>query len=89
VALLARADVYVGVDSGPMHIAAFTGTPVVALFGPTDPAKVGPYGPGHRVVLREDLDCLACRRRSCEDRKCLEGITAERVFEETVRLLDW
>ncbi len=45
VALLAMSDVYVGVDSGPMHIAAFTGTPVVALFGPTDPAKVGPYRP--------------------------------------------
>jgi ADP-heptose:LPS heptosyltransferase len=89
VALLERADVYVGVDSGPMHIAAFTGTPVVALFGPTDPAKVGPYGSGHRVVVREDLHCLACRRRSCEDRKCLKGITPERVYDETVRLLKW
>jgi len=89
VALLERADVYVGVDSGPMHIAAFTGTPVVALFGPTDPARVGPYGSGHRVVVRDDLDCLACRRRSCEDRKCLEGITPERVYGETVRLLQW
>jgi lipopolysaccharide heptosyltransferase I len=89
VALLERADVYVGVDSGPMHIAAFTGTPVVALFGPTDPAKVGPYGSGHRVIVRQDLDCLACRRRSCEDRKCLEGITPALVFEETVSLLGW
>lgn len=89
VALLERADVYVGVDSGPMHIAAFTGTPVIALFGPTDPAKVGPYGSGHRVIFREDLACLACRRRSCEDRICLEGIKPKRVFEETVRLLQW
>ena len=46
VALIEASDVYVGVDSGPMHIAAFAGTPVVALFGPTDPAKVGPYGRG-------------------------------------------
>jgi heptosyltransferase-1 len=89
IALLERADVYVGVDSGPMHVAAFTGTPVIALFGPTDPAKVGPYGRGHRVIRREDLDCLGCRKRSCDDRKCLEGITAEQVLRETVSLLHW
>lgn len=87
VALLQRADLYVGVDSGPMHIAAFAGTPVVALFGPTDPARVGPYGDGHRVVRREDLECLACRRRSCEDRKCLEGLEPKRVYEEIQCLL--
>lgn len=81
VALLEASDVYVGVDSGPMHIAAFTGTPVVALFGPTDPAKVGPYGQGHVVLRREDLDCLACRRRACDHRTCLEGLTAEHVYE--------
>jgi ADP-heptose:LPS heptosyltransferase len=89
VALLQRSDVYVGVDSGPMHIAAFAGLPVVALFGPTDPDKVGPYGPGHLVLTRTDLDCLACRKRSCSDRMCLEGITARHVFDETKRLLGW
>ena len=89
VALLEMSDVYVGVDSGPMHIAAFAGIPVVALFGPTDPAKVGPYGAGHRVVARTDLDCLACRKRSCDNRECLEGLTPQRVFEETRELLGW
>ncbi|MBI5251667.1 MAG: glycosyltransferase family 9 protein [Desulfomonile tiedjei] len=87
VALLEASDIYVGVDSGPMHIAAFTGTPVVALFGPTDPDKVGPYGDGHRVIRRTDLDCLSCRKRSCSDRICLEGIAAETVFQETVEVL--
>jgi ADP-heptose:LPS heptosyltransferase len=81
VALLEIADAYVGVDSGPMHMAAFAGTPVVALFGPTDPAKVGPYGARHVVIRRNDLDCLACRKRSCENRKCLEGITAAEVYK--------
>jgi len=42
-ALIKASQIYVGVDSGPMHMAAFLGTPVVALFGPTDPEKVGPY----------------------------------------------
>ncbi len=89
VALIEASDVYVGVDSGPMHIAAFTGTRIVALFGPTDPAKVGPYGSGHKVIRRTDLDCLACRKRSCTNRQCLEGITAETVFQETVKLMKW
>ncbi len=89
VALIQEADVYVGVDSGPMHIAAFAGTPVVALFGPTDPAKVGPYGEGHRVIRRTELDCLACRKRSCSDRICLEGISAQAVFDATVKLMGW
>ncbi len=81
VALMERSDLYVGVDSGPMHIAAFTNTPVVAIFGPTDPAKVGPYGAGHVVLQNEDLDCLICRKRSCPEMSCMNGITAERVFE--------
>jgi heptosyltransferase I len=85
--LLELADVYVGVDSGPMHISAFVGTPVVAIFGPTDPAKVGPYGPGHRVIRQDDLTCLACRKRSCDDRTCMEGISADRVFAETMSLM--
>ena len=89
VALIEAADVYVGVDSGPMHIAAFAGTRVVALFGPTDPAKVGPYGEGHIVIRRTELDCLACRKRSCADRKCLEGISGPRIFEATVALMGW
>ncbi len=89
IALLESCSVYVGVDSGPMHMAAFAGVPVVALFGPTDPAKVGPYGPGHKVIQRSELDCLACRKRTCENRKCLEEITARDVFDETTRLLGW
>ena len=89
VALIEASNVYVGVDSGPMHIAAFAGTPVVALFGPTDPAKVGPYGEGHRVIRRTELDCLACRKRSCSDRICLEGISAQAVFDATIELMGW
>jgi heptosyltransferase-1 len=89
VALIEAADVYVGVDSGPMHIAAFAGTPVVALFGPTDPEKVGPYGRGHRVIRVQGLECLACRKRSCGNRRCLEDLDAVTVFDQTVQLLGW
>jgi ADP-heptose:LPS heptosyltransferase len=78
---------YVGVDSGPMHIAAMLGKPVVALFGPTDPAKVGPYGKGHVVIRREDLDCLGCRKRSCARRVCLEDLSHLTVFEKAASLI--
>lgn len=49
-------DLLITVDSGPMHVAAAVGTPTVAVFGPTNPVKTGPYGPLHRVVQQgEDL----------------------------------
>ena len=50
--VLSSLDLLVTVDSGPMHMAAAIGTPVVAVFGPTDPVKTGPYGARHRVVQR-------------------------------------
>jgi heptosyltransferase I len=88
-ALIKASQIYVGVDSGPMHMAAFLGTPIVALFGPTDPEKVGPYGGGHRVVRVDDLLCLGCRKSVCKDKKCLDGISSDRVFDEIRRLTGW
>ncbi|MEX1024682.1 MAG: glycosyltransferase family 9 protein [Planctomycetota bacterium] len=49
-ALARRARTVVTCDTGPMHIAVATGAPVVALFGPADPGRTGPYGAGHRIV---------------------------------------
>ncbi|MGH2391012.1 MAG: glycosyltransferase family 9 protein [Chloroflexota bacterium] len=62
-ALLARAVLVVGVDSGPLHLAAAADTPSVALFGPADPAQFAPWGDAsrHRVVAA-DLPCRPCRR---------------------------
>lgn len=78
--VLRRCRLLVSVDSGPMHLAAAVGTPVVALFGPTAPWRTGPYGEGHRV-LRRELSCSPCFRRRCEDRRCLEEIEPEEVLE--------
>jgi len=66
-------------DSGPMHVAAAVGTPTVALFGPTDPARTGPYGAGHTVV-RTSLSCSPCFLKRCETRRCMEAISVEEVF---------
>ena len=67
-------------DSGPMHIAAASGVPVFAIFGPTDPARTGPYGKGH-TIIRADIECAPCFKKTCDDLKCMESISAEKVFE--------
>jgi len=66
-------------DSGPMHLAAAVGTPVIALFGPTDPARTGPYGTGHTVV-RTNLSCSPCLLKKCSTKECMEKITPEQVL---------
>jgi ADP-heptose:LPS heptosyltransferase len=87
-ALVARVDLQICVDSGPMHIAAAMGTPVVALFGPTDPRRTGPVGPG--VVLRRELSCSPCLDRTCriaDTHRCMRDVTVDEVWEAAGRLL--
>ena len=83
-ALMRRAAVYAGLDTGPMHMAAMIGTPVVALFGPTHPERVGPYNVAHVIVRAAGLDCLSCRRRSCDHLSCMRGIATETVFRRVM-----
>jgi heptosyltransferase-2 len=75
IAVYRACDLFFGVDSGPMHMAAAVGTPVVALFGPTDERKWGPWGEGHVVVSRR-LSCHPCKPHTCSDHRCMEQITA-------------
>ncbi|HWR57835.1 MAG TPA: glycosyltransferase family 9 protein, partial [Thermodesulfovibrionales bacterium] len=65
-------------DTGPMHIAAALGVPVFALFGPANAVKTGPYGGGH-TIIRKELECSPCYRRSCGTPRCMEMITVEDV----------
>jgi 3-deoxy-D-manno-octulosonic-acid transferase/heptosyltransferase-1 len=85
--IYARCSVVVSTDTGPMHIAAAMGCPVVALFGPTAPWRTGPYGAGHRVV-REPVECSPCFRKSCSSKRCMEAITPEVVLQEVQGLLE-
>lgn len=84
--LYSKAALVITTDSGPMHLAAAVGTPVIALFGPTDPARTGPYGPGHRVV-RRGLNCMPCFRKQCETKSCMKEIAVEEVFTATKEML--
>jgi len=67
-------------DSGPMHIAAALGIPVFAIFGPTDPVRTGPYGKGH-TVIKEDIPCAPCFKKTCDDIKCMNNLSVEKVYE--------
>ncbi len=78
-ALLKKVDLLITNDSGPMHIAAAVGTPVVSIFGPTRPVRTGPYGNGH-VVLQSGLPCIRCLKKRCDDLKCMEAITVNDVL---------
>jgi ADP-heptose:LPS heptosyltransferase len=93
-AVLARLDVLVTGDTGPMHLAAAVGTPVVAVFGPSDPARYATRGPFDRVV-RIDLPCSPCNRiRRPPERcvghtpDCLAGLAADAVFDAATAVLD-
>jgi heptosyltransferase I len=79
-ALFKRVDMYIGGDTGLMHLAALAGTPVVAIFGPTDHKINGPYGTGN-VIVRKDVPCSPCKNKDCGDRRCLTEITVEEVFQ--------
>ncbi len=79
-ALLAKCDLLVANDTGPVHMAAAVGTRCLVLFGPTRPDWTGPYGEGHRIIKR-DLPCQPCLKHRCPrgDHACLESITAAEV----------
>ncbi len=73
-------DLYLGSDTGPMHLAAFTGTPVVALFGPTDHVVNEPYTSTPHIIIRNDIECSPCRKYNCSRRHCMKGIKEESVM---------
>jgi len=87
-ALLSKSDVVVTNDSGPMHIAVAMRTPVVALFGPTDPERTGPYSK-KCLIIQRDLECIPCFRKQCSQGsfECMESITVEEVFEGVKKIL--
>jgi lipopolysaccharide heptosyltransferase III len=85
-ALLKRAALFVGNDTGAMHIATAVGTPVVALFGPSNPAEWGPRG-GPAEVIYKGLDCRACFHPTCQrgEQNCMKLITVDEVMSAAAR----
>jgi heptosyltransferase-2 len=74
-------------DSGPMHLAAALGTPLVAVFGSSDWSETAPFSERARVV-REPLECAPCRLRECPiDHRCMTGVAPGRVAEAALELV--
>jgi heptosyltransferase-1 len=87
VELARRARLVIAADTGPLHLACAVGTPVVALFGPTDPARNGPFAPGD-VVVRREPSCAPCYRRGCRRHVgIMEEIPVEDVLSAAERRL--
>jgi len=86
-ALLSRARVVVANDSGPMHLAAAVGTPVVAFFGPTDPGRTAPAGAPSRILDRY-VFCSPCFLKECPyGHECMKEIEIEDAFEAVEEVL--
>jgi heptosyltransferase-1 len=84
--ILKKARVTVGGDTGPMHLSVAVGTPTVALLGPTDTNRNGPYGPGHQAIVTP-RDCAGCWRRKCERQlDCLDAVTVDQVYQAVLDL---
>jgi lipopolysaccharide heptosyltransferase I len=77
-ALLELAPLCIGSDSGPLHLAALLGTPVVQILGPTDPVENAPFAATPNRVVREHVPCSPCRR-GCGNPICMQAVSIERV----------
>ncbi|RPH36140.1 glycosyltransferase family 9 protein [bacterium] len=87
-ALLQRCSYVVSNDSGPMHLAAAVGTPVLGIFGPTNPVLQGPYGPQNMIVRKEGLDCLGCNLTECPiGNICMTELSVETVMDAVKELM--
>ncbi|MBH0193631.1 MAG: lipopolysaccharide heptosyltransferase II [Nitrospira sp.] len=74
-------------DTGPMHIAAACGVPVVAVFGPTDWRTTAPYGQ-EQAIVREPVDCAPCLLRECPiDHRCMTRVPVDRVYETAIQVV--
>lgn len=85
VELTRMCTLFISNDSGPMHIAAALNVPVLALFGPTDPALTGPFTDRKTVLQPQDLPCIRCMKRQCAAMTCQDAIlpatAAEKAFD--------
>ena len=83
-AAVKRCAVFITNDTGPMHIAAAFGVPVVAVFGPTDSRTTAPFGAGHALV-RQPVDCSPCLLRECPiDHRCMTRVTVDEVCQAAI-----
>ncbi len=89
-ALLEQESVFVSNSTGPMHLAATVGTPVVALFPPIracSPRRWGPWGKGHKAILPKVPECKKCIETKCQYCDCMDKISVDEVFTAVKKAL--
>jgi ADP-heptose:LPS heptosyltransferase len=84
-ALLSRARLFIGNDSGPAHLAAAVGVPVVVLSGADDPKETSPISSHKKLIYRDQLECISCVKNKCPLKgeafmQCMKGLSREEVF---------
>ena len=87
--VIKQAGLFVGIDSGVMHLASCIDIPVVGLFGPTDPAYVGPHNHRSVVVREETMQCIPCYLKACKHHNCMKELGTEKVFNACKNLLNY
>lgn len=101
--IIRQSDIFISGDTGPMHIASIMDKPIVAIFGPKDPIIYGPYAysvkareegdgtldgfSGIARVVRKDMPCSPCKKRSCKNNACIKTISSDQVFQSVAQLL--
>jgi len=78
-------DLYIGGDTGPMHIASLMGIPAVVIYGPTDPIENEPMG--NHIKVRKEVGCNPCHEYSCRELLCIQAISADEVFKAAKNIL--
>ncbi len=86
--VLRKAALFVGIDSGVMHLASAVDVPVVALFGPTDSRYVGPRNKKSIIVKNDVMDCIPCYLKKCSHYNCMQQLGAEPVKQACDTLLN-
>ena len=90
--IFATGELFIGCDSGPMHIASLVGIPIVALMGPQSPQLFGPWGKQQRKIIYKNYYCSPCWQFSCLHTKsgagaCIMDIQPKEVFDEAISIL--
>ncbi|UCH94868.1 MAG: glycosyltransferase family 9 protein [Candidatus Aminicenantes bacterium] len=87
--LISKSDVYVGADSGPLHLASLTAAPLVGLYGPNTPKISGPWRKKNVTIIQHQMECQPCTQRKCKYGiiPCMKNIRTDEVYEAINRYL--
>ena len=87
--IIAGVDLFIGGDSGPMHIAAAMQVPTVAIYGPTNEKESYPWANKQHIVIRKDLECAPCAKRTCplKHHECMKDLGSDLVLSAVERLI--